>query len=212
MDLPPSQGYIFGMSETILTLKRDLAACTICADRFAASATGHSPRPVVWFEQTARLLIAGQAPGIRVHEAGIPFHDRSGDRLRDWLGIDSETFYDTSRVAIVPMAFCFPGYSKGGSDLPPPSICAQTWRDPVMTHLPEVRLTLVIGGYAQRWHLGKAHAPNVTTTVRNWQSAKPGVIPLPHPSWRNTAWLKANPWFETDLLPVLRSRVQKALQ
>lgn len=194
------------------SLKRDLTACTICAERFAASATGHSPRPVVWFEKTARLLIAGQAPGTRVHEAGIPFHDRSGDRLRDWLGIDSGTFYDTSRVAIVPMAFCFPGYSMSGSDLPPPSICAQTWRGRIMSHLPDVRLTLVIGGYAQKWHLGTAKAPNVTTTVRNWQSATPGVIPLPHPSWRNTSWLKANPWFETDLLPVLRSRVQKALQ
>ena len=199
------------MDETLNSLQKKLSSCQICAGRFAQTVTGHAPRPVVWFEETARILIAGQAPGARVHESGVPFDDRSGDRLRDWLGLDPRTFYDTSRIAIVPMAFCFPGYSKSGSDLPPPTICAKTWRTKVLEHLPGVRLTLVIGGYAQKWHLGSDSTPNVTATVQNWQASLPGVIPLPHPSWRNTGWLKKNPWFEADLLPILRSRVQEAL-
>ena len=199
------------MSAAFTSLKDDLSGCAICTDRFAATATHHTPRPIVWFEKSARILIAGQAPGTKVHEAGIPFQDRSGDRLRDWLAIDAEAFYDRSRIAIVPMAFCFPGYSTTGSDLPPPAICAKTWRSQIMDHLTDLRLTLLIGGYAQKWHLGADTASNVTGTVQNWQDHLPSAIPLPHPSWRNTAWLKANPWFETDLLPVLRSRVQKAL-
>lgn len=192
-------------------LTSDLRACRICADRFAATATGHKPRPVAWFKSSARILIAGQAPGLRVHESGTPFLDRSGDRLRDWMGIDSETFYDRDRVAIVPMAFCFPGYNAKGSDLPPPKICAKTWREPIMEHLKNVRLTLLIGGYAQSWHL--RGAPNgVTSTVAAWRDHLPDALPLPHPSWRNTSWLKKNPWFEADLLPVLRARVQEAFE
>ncbi|PTX57432.1 uracil-DNA glycosylase [Litoreibacter ponti] len=189
-------------------LKSDLASCTICADRFAATHTGHAPRPVVWFDRGARLLIAGQAPGARVHESGQPFTDPSGDRLRDWMGVDEATFYDRTRVAILPMAFCFPGYDAKGSDLPPPPVCAQTWRAPLLDALPEIKLTLLIGGYAQKFHLGTR---NVTETVAAWRDHAPGIIPLPHPSWRNTAWLKRNPWFEAELLPVLRARVQEAL-
>jgi len=182
--------------------------CRLCADRFAVTATGHAPRPVVWFRPGARMLIVGQAPGARVHASGRPFTDPSGDRLRDWMGVDAETFYDLSRVAIVPMAFCFPGYDAKGSDLPPPPLCAQTWRGRVMEALGAVELTLLVGGAAQRWHLG---ARNVTDTVAGWRDHAPRVFPLPHPSWRNTAWLKRNPWFEADLLPALRARVKEVL-
>ncbi len=184
-----------------------IRACRICRDRFAATATGHRPRPVVWFSRTARVLIAGQAPGARVHASGLPFDDRSGDRLRDWLGIDRATFYDRDRIAIVPMAFCLPGYDARGADLPPPPICAATWRAPVMALL-QPRLTLLVGGHAMRWHLG---ARSVTPTVRDWRAHAPDVIPLPHPSWRNTGWLRANPWFQADLLSALRDHVAAAL-
>lgn len=183
--------------------------CRLCAERFAATATRHAPRPVVWFRPGARLLIAGQAPGMRVHEAGRPFHDPSGDRLRDWLGLAPEEFYDRDRVAIVPMGFCFPGYDAKGSDLPPPALCRDTWHDAVMAALGSVRLRLVVGGHAMRYHLG-TRAP-VTETVRAWRDFLPGAIPLPHPSWRNTGWLKKNPWFETDLVPVLRARVREVM-
>ncbi|WP_424985261.1 uracil-DNA glycosylase family protein [Microbulbifer sp. S227A] len=187
-----------------------IAGCTICADRFAVTATAHRPRPVVWFRPGARMLIAGQAPGARVHASGRPFTDPSGDRLRDWLGIDDETFYDRDRVAVVPMAFCFPGYNARKADLPPPPICARTWRDEVMAHLNEVQLTILVGGHAQKWHLGTRQP--VTELVQGWRDHAPRTFPLPHPSWRNSAWLKRNPWFESDLLPVLRSRVREVLQ
>ncbi len=189
-------------------LLSDIRACTLCAARFAATETRHSPRPVLRVAAGARLLIAGQAPGMKVHLSGKPFTDPSGDRLRDWMGVDKATFYDESRVAILPMAFCFPGYRKG-SDLPPPPVCAQTWRARLMAALPSVRLTLLIGGYAQKWHLGTR--AGVTDTVAAWRDTLPDAIPLPHPSWRNTAWLKRNPWFETELLPVLRQRVREVL-
>ncbi len=190
-------------------LIEDIGACRLCALRFAATATAHAPRPVVWFRPGARLLIAGQAPGARVHESGRPFTDRSGDRLRDWLGLSEAAFYDQSRVAIVPMAFCFPGYDAKGGDLPPPPVCAATWRVPVMAALGAVPLVLAVGGAAIRWHLGLR---DVTQAVADWRgSAARGVFPLPHPSWRNTGWLKRNPWFEAELLPALRERVQEVM-
>jgi uracil-DNA glycosylase len=190
-------------------LREQIAACRICAERFAATETAHAPRPVVWFRPGARILIAGQAPGMRVHRSGRPFDDPSGERLRAWLGMSEDAFYDMSRVAIVPMAFCFPGYDAKGSDLPPPPICARTWHTRVMDTLPGLRLTVLVGGHAHRWHLG-TRAP-VTQTVAAWRDHAPRLFPLPHPSWRNTAWLKRNPWFETDLLPPLRAQVRKAL-
>ena len=191
-------------------LSRDITACRLCADRFAATETAHAPRPVLWARPGARILIAGQAPGLRVHRSGRPFTDPSGDRLRDWMGIDEETFYDRDRIAIVPMAFCFPGYDARGSDLPPPPICARTWRARLLDHLPDLRLTLLVGGHAQAWHLpGKA---TVTDRVAAWRDHAPRVWPLPHPSWRNTAWMKRNPWFEADLLPVLRARIREVLE
>lgn len=153
-------------------------------------------------------MIAGQAPGARVHESGIPFDDPSGDRLRDWLGVDRNSFYDRSKFAIVPMAFCFPGYNDKGSDLPPPPVCAKTWHGPVFRAMPQIRFRILIGGYAFKYHLAEK---NVTETVKKWRDHMPGVIPLPHPSWRNTGWLKKNPWFEADLLPVLRDRVSEEL-
>ena len=186
----------------------DIKHCRLCADRFAATETAHEPRPVLRVAQTARILIAGQAPGARVHESGLPFTDPSGDRLREWMGLDAEQFYDQSRVAILPMAFCFPGYRKG-SDLPPPPICARTWRAQVLQGLPGIALTLLIGGYAQKWHLGTK--TSVTETVQGWRDHLPAAIPLPHPSWRNTAWIKKNPWFEAELLPVLRARIKDAM-
>ncbi len=190
-------------------LRADIKACRLCADRFAATTTAHTPRPVVWFHQDARLLIAGQAPGARVHASGQPFTDPSGDRLRDWMGIDSATFYDQACIAIVPMAFCFPGYNAKGSDLPPPPICARTWHPKVMKSLPQIDLILLVGGAAQRWHLGTR--TSVTDTVAAWRDHAPRVFPLPHPSWRNTGWLKRNPWFAAELLPALRTRVSEVL-
>lgn len=193
-----------------MSLVHEINACRLCEGRFAATATAHKPRPVPWFQPTARLLIAGQAPGARVHESGRPFTDPSGDRLRDWMGVDEATFYDRSRIAILPMAFCFPGYNAKGSDLPPPPICARTWRRKTIENLPNVRLTLLIGGYAQKWHL-LSHG-GVSATVQAWRDHVPACFPLPHPSWRNTAWIKKNPWFEADLLPDLRARIKEVLQ
>lgn len=191
-------------------LVQEIEACRLCEDRFAATATAHAPRPVVWFRPGARMLIAGQAPGARVHASGRPFTDPSGDRLRDWLGIDEATFYDRSRVAVVPMAFCFPGYNDRKADLPPPPVCARTWHGRVMQALDKVELMVLVGGHAHRWHMG-VKSP-VTETVAGWRAHAPRVFPLPHPSWRNTAWLKKNPWFEAELVPVLRTRVQEVLK
>ncbi len=161
-------------------------------------------------------MVAGQAPGARVHEIGRPFADRSGVRLRDWMGIGEEVFYDRSRVAVVPMAFCFPGYDAKGSDLPPPPICARTWHGRVMEALGSVELILAVGGASHRYHLGTR--AGVTETVAGWRAIlgrnEPGprILPLPHPSWRNTAWLRRNPWFEAELLPVLRTEVARILE
>ncbi len=184
-----------------------IKGCDICADRFAVTETRHQPRPVAWLSETAPILIAGQAPGARVHESGRPFTDPSGDRLRDWLDVDEQTFYDRSKFSILPMAFCFPGYNDKGADLPPPPICAKTWRAEAMTHMPQIKLILLIGGYAQKWHLPETKKQTVTERVAGWQAHAPFIFPLPHPSWRNTGWLKKNPWFEADLLPVLCKQV-----
>jgi len=189
-------------------LLAQVAACRLCADRFAGTATAHAPRPVVWMRPGARILIAGQAPGVRVHERGRPFDDASGARLRDWMGVDEATFYDRDRVAFLPMAMCFPGYDSTGSDLPPPKVCAATWRQRLLTAL-DPRLILLVGGHAQRWHLGSR--TGVSATVAGWRDHAPGVFPLPHPSWRNTGWLKRNGWFGDELLPVLRDRIQEVL-
>jgi uracil-DNA glycosylase len=192
-----------------VTLIDRINACRLCADSFAATATAHAPRPVVWFRPGARILIAGQAPGARVHASGRPFTDPSGNRLRDWLGIGEDVFYDRARIAIVPMAFCFPGYDAKGADLPPPPLCAATWHQQVMAALPDLQLRILVGGAAQRWHLG-ARGP-VTQTVAGWRDHAPATFALPHPSWRNTGWLQHNPWFAAEVLPALRARVQQVL-
>ncbi len=194
--------------ENAAQLIREIADCRLCAARFAQTATAHAPRPVIWFRPGARILVVGQAPGARVHASGRPFDDASGARLREWMGVTPDVFYDQDRMAIVPMAFCFPGYDAKGSDLPPPRLCAATWRARVMSML-SPRLTLVIGAYAQRWHLGVR--TGVGATVAGWRDHAPAVFPLPHPSWRNTGWLRRNGWFAEELLPALRIRVQEVL-
>ncbi len=179
----------------------ELRQCKLCDKELPCGA-----RPVVQVSQSAKLLIVGQAPGIRVHETGIPFNDPSGDRLRDWLGLDKNDFYDEEHVAIVPMGFCYPGTGKGG-DLPPRTECAQTWRKPLLQKLTNVELTLVIGRYAIDWHLPDCGRSTVAAIVKGWKNNDPGIIPLPHPSPRNNRWLKQNSWFETELVPYLKERV-----
>ena len=181
----------------------EIRACRVCADRLS-----HTPRPIVQAHEDARILIVGQAPGRLVHETGLAFNDPSGDRLRAWMGIDRATFYDETRIAIAAMGFCFPGV-KYGADLPPRRECAPLWRPRLMPMLRNLRLTLVIGAYAQRWHLGTKMG--VTDAVRAWASFGAAIMPLPHPSWRNSAWLKRHPWFEAEALPALRARVAAAL-
>jgi uracil-DNA glycosylase len=193
------------MGKASLTqLMREARACTCCA-----AVLPHAPRPVFQLHASARLLIAAQAPGRKVHDSGIPFNDASGERLRDWLGLTREVFYDARRVAILPMGFCFPGAGASG-DLPPRRECARTWRSPLLAQLKQVRLTLAIGRYAIAYHLPQTRGP-LTDTVRAGRAHGADCIALPHPSPRNNGWLKHNPWFESELLPALRQRVARAL-
>ena len=182
---------------------RDVRACRVCAADLPLG-----PRPIVRAGVTARLLIVGQAPGTRVHESGVPWNDPSGDRLRAWLAVDRETFFDQDRVAIVPMGFCYPGRDPRGGDNPPRPECAPLWHPPLLALLPAVALTLLVGLYAQRRYLGNRRRGSLTETVRAWADYGPATLPLPHPSWRNTGWLKRNPWFEAELVPELRARVR----
>ncbi|MEO0761950.1 MAG: uracil-DNA glycosylase family protein [Pseudomonadota bacterium] len=189
-----------------------LVACRLCADRFAGTVTAHAPRPIVQLDPRARVLVASQAPGNRAHGTGLPFDDPSGVRLRAWMGLGPERFYDPARVAILPMAHCFPGYDAKGSDLPPPPVCARTWRTALLAHLPDLALVLVIGQYAQRWHLGPPPPGGVTARVGATRAAitageVPAAVALPHPSWRNTAWLRRNPWYEAEVVPWLKARI-----
>ncbi len=179
-------------------------ACTLCAGELEAGV-----RPVLQAHPGASVLIAGQAPGSKVHATGIPFDDPSGNRLRDWMGVDRDTFYDETKIAILPMGFCYPGKGKSG-DLPPKPVCAATWREKLMAGLPNIELVLVIGQYAQAWHLPEQQA-TLTQTVRDWSSYERDLLPLPHPSPRNNIWLKKNPWFEVEVLPELKARVASAL-
>ena len=182
----------------------ELRACRLCAAHLPLG-----PRPVIRASATARLLIISQAPGTRVHETGLSFNDRSGDRLRDWLGLDRDTFYDTSRVAIMGMGFCYPGADAKGGDLPPRPECAPLWHPRVLPLLPRIDLTLLVGSYALTRYLGPG--TGMTETVAGWRRHLPERFPLPHPSWRNTGWLKRNPWFEAEALPELRRLVRRAL-
>jgi uracil-DNA glycosylase len=164
---------------------------------------------VVRVTAETRILICGQAPGRRVHESGLPFDDPSGDRLRTWLGVDRETFYGHPAFGVAAMAFCFPGTNPKGGDYPPPRRCAQLWRTRLLGELPKVELTLLVGSYAQAWALGRTGP--MTQTVMRWREAPPSVLPMPHPSWRNTAWLRKNPWFEAEVTPYLRQRVAEII-
>jgi uracil-DNA glycosylase len=182
-------------------LLQEVRACTLCADHLP-----HGPRPVLQAHARARILIAGQAPGSKVHASGVPFDDASGERLRQWTGLSREQFYDPQLVAILPMGFCYPGTGNSG-DLPPRRECAPQWRERLLQALPRIELTLVIGQYAMAWHLPHTTTSNLTETVRAWRNHAPAVLPLPHPSPRNNIWLKANPWFEREVVPALQERV-----
>lgn len=192
-------------SRSYSTLVASARECRLCE---ASLPLG--PRPVFQLDPRAKILIAGQAPGRRVHETGVPFDDPSGERLREWLGVSREIFYDPTKVAILPMGFCYPGAGKSG-DLPPRSECAPAWREQILQHLQNLELTLVIGQYAQKWHLPEATG-NLTDKVRAWKQHEKGTIALPHPSPRNNIWLKKNPWFAESLLPHLQRSVNKALK
>ena len=183
-------------------LLKEVRACTICAAHLPLG-----PRPVLQADARARILIAGQAPGSKVHATGVPFDDASGERLREWMGIGREQFYDPEIVAILPMGFCYPGAGSSG-DLPPRKECAPQWRARLLQAMPRIELTLVIGQYAMAWHLPGATTKNLTETVRAWREHWPAVLPLPHPSPRNNIWLKANPWFAVDVVPAVRRRVR----
>ena len=187
-------------------LAQEIRACTLCSAYLPLG-----PRPIIQVSNSAKILIVGQAPGSQVHETGIPFDDPSGNRLREWMGIDKSVFYDELKLAIVPMGFCFPGTGKSG-DLPPRPECAETWRKKLLNELPQISLTLVIGQYAQAWHLGQLVKENLTETVKAWKEFGPEIIPLPHPSPRNNIWLKKNPWFEQEVLPKLQAKVQSILK
>jgi uracil-DNA glycosylase len=187
------------------TLLGEIRACRACAAEFS-----HAPRPVVRVRQETRLLICGAAPGRRVHESGLPFDDPSGDRLRGWMGVDRATFYSHPAIGVAGMAFCWPG-TVGGADLPPPRRCAELWRARLLAALPRVELTLLAGGPAQAWALGARAKEGVGETVGAWRAFLPDIVVLPHPSWRNTGWLKRNPWFEAEVTPWLRARVAELI-
>lgn len=196
------------MAEAFPVLLEEVAACNHCADHLPLG-----PRPVVRMAPTSRLLIIGQAPGTKVHETGIPWNDPSGNRLRDWLQLDPDAFYDEKKIAIMPMGFCYPGRNPKGGDNPPRPECAPLWHDRLRAFLPDIQLTLLVGSYAQKKYLGKAMAKTMTETVRDYQThLENGFWPLPHPSWRTTMWLKKNPWFEEDVLPMLRALCHESIK
>lgn len=186
-------------------LLRDVRACTLCAPHLPLG-----PRPVVQIAQSARIVIIGQAPGTKVHESGIPWDDASGDHLREWLAMSKEVFYDPSQVALVPMGFCYPGKRSGG-DAPPRPECAPLWHGPLLDCLPDDRLLVLSGMYAQNYYLGKSRKRTLTDTVRAFEDYLPRFLPLPHPSWRSKIWMGKNPWFEADVLPRLRELVEELL-
>jgi uracil-DNA glycosylase len=193
-----------------------IRACRACVESPRGKPLPHAPRPVLRASATARLAICSQAPGTRVHASGTPFTDPSGDRLRAWMGVTSDEFYDEARVSIVPMGFCFPGQDAKGGDLPPRRECAALWHRNLFSVLPQIELVLAVGAYAQDFHLGAAKGTTLQETMLRWREhlkakRRPRVLPLPHPSWRNNAWLTRNPWFEAELLPVLRREVRRLL-
>lgn len=209
---------LFGfMADDLDKLVKDIRACKICLQPLRGKPLPHSPRPVLQVSKTAKLAICGQAPGTKVHISGRPFTDRSGERLRDWIGLSEAQFYDTSRVAIVPMGFCFPGQTEKGADLPPRPECRGHWHDQLMPKLDQLELMLVIGRYAIDYHLNVQRGISLNEVVADYKrylAAKscPLLLPLPHPSWRNTGWLNKNPWFETAYLPKVRAKVKALME
>jgi uracil-DNA glycosylase len=193
------------MSRTLDQILSEIRRCAVCAANLPLG-----PRPIVQMAGSARVLIIGQAPGSRVHASGVPWRDRSGDRLREWMGIDEKTFYDENRVALVPMGFCYPGAGASG-DLPPRRECAPLWHERLLSLLPERRLTLLVGAHAQAYYLRRREKTNLTDTVRDFPRHLPGIFPLPHPSWRSTIWMRKNSWFECEALPSLREEVARAM-
>ncbi|MCI0466744.1 MAG: uracil-DNA glycosylase family protein [Beijerinckiaceae bacterium] len=193
--------------------------CRICVEAPRSLPLPHEPRPVFRVSAAARLLVASQAPGVRVHMTGLPFNDASGDRLRQWMNVTRETFYDEARIAIVPMGFCFPGHDASKGDLPPRRECREVWHGQLFSLLPRLKCILAIGRFAQDYHFARAGRPlpkgiSVDETIRRWREFKegtPGIFALPHPSWRNSGWMKRNPWFEQDVLPELRAEVARAI-
>jgi uracil-DNA glycosylase len=193
------------MPISLSRVSREARACRLCE-----KALPQEPKPVFLAGKSARLLIVGQAPGRRVHETGIPWNDPSGEVLREWLALEREQFYDTSRIAIVPVGLCYPG-TVGGADLPPCRECAPAWQPRFRAALPHIRLTLLVGGYAQAYYLGKKRKPSLAETVRAYREYLPEFFVLPHPSWRNKLWLRKNPWFAEDVIPALRRRVRPCM-
>ncbi|WP_291180517.1 uracil-DNA glycosylase family protein [Hyphomicrobium sp.] len=200
------------MTRALDRLVSEIRSCRQCRAAPSGVPLPHQPRPVLRVSATARLAVVGQAPGTRVHASGVPFSDPSGVRLRAWMDVSDAEFYDETRIAIIPMGFCFPGLDAAGGDLPPRAECAPLWRPRLFGLLKQLELVLLVGMYAQRWHLGAECGATLGETVRDFRQIlarhrRPRFLPLPHPSWRNNAWLKRNPWFETELLPVLRREV-----
>lgn len=197
------------LSDIFVRLINDVRQCELCSE-FLPLGTN----PVLQVSPSAKIIIAGQAPGLKVHQSGKPFDDKSGERLREWLGVDAATFYNDEIFAILPMAFCYPGKGKSG-DLPPRAVCAEAWREKILQQLPHVELIIAIGRYAQHWHLPNNNEKTLAETVKNWQKyyhgATPAIIPIPHPSPRNNIWLKKNPWFELDVIPQLQTHIKSQL-
>lgn len=207
------------MTSELAALAARIRACRLCIDAPRKTPLPHEPRPVLRVSPTARLLVASQAPGVRVHATGLSFNDASGDRLRQWMGVSRETFYDEAKVAIVPMGFCFPGHGAGKSDLPPRPECRDAWHDDLFAILPRLDCILAIGRYAQDYHYKRVGRPlpkglrldDIVRTASQFRGEAPRIVALPHPSWRNTGWLKRNPWFEDEILPMLRAEVARAI-